>query len=202
MTKGVYQLDDLSGSIHTRAQVFASGDPQAISWVYPVCRIDRRRAQQTFSLVAHRPDAEPNPARGITLRSVGQNVRVDFDQKMLTEYRVDSGSKPILFPLIGPTGDSYTRGFPMETLPDEDNGIILHQRSCWFTYGSVNGVDFWSRGAKAGTIKETHRTIESGGTGACAADFNRRSFGSRFEMVSRFAATSGSCRSTAPRNHA
>ncbi len=158
LAKGVYQLDDESGSTHTRAQVFARGDKQYLGFILP--RVERSRTT-TFSLVAQ-SSQEANQARGISLESLGENVRVDLDQKMLTEYRVDSGSKPILFPLIGPTGDSYTRGFPMLTLPGEDKDHP-HQRSCWFTYGSVNDVDFWSEGAKAGKIKETRRTIEAAG---------------------------------------
>ena len=93
---------------------------------------------------------------------MGENVAVDLDQKAWTEYRIDIGHKPIFFPMIGPTGDRYTRAYPMEQIPDEDHDHP-HQRSCWFTHGNVNGVDFWSEGAKAGKIKETHRLIVATG---------------------------------------
>ena len=43
-------------------------------------------------------------------------------------------------------------------LPDEDHDHP-HQRSCWFTFGNVNGVDFWSEGKRFGTIQETGRKL-------------------------------------------
>ena len=46
----------------------------------------------------------------------------------------------------------------MSILPEEDHDHP-HQRSCWFTYGNVNGIDFWSEGKRFGTIKEKERTL-------------------------------------------
>ena len=46
----------------------------------------------------------------------------------------------------------------MEKVPGEDRDHP-HQRSCWFTFGNVNGVDFWSEEKGAGTIRETERKI-------------------------------------------
>ena len=105
-----------------------------------------------------RADGEREPGKGLSVTSQGDNLIVKLDQRLLTEYRVDSGSKPIFFPLIGPTGDSYTRAFPMEAIAGEDHDHP-HQRSCWFTHGKVNGIDFWSEGGKAGKIKETHHGL-------------------------------------------
>ena len=85
-----------------------------------------------------------------------------MDQSLVSEYRTDIGAKPFLFPLVGPTGSSYTRAYPMETLAGEDRDHP-HQRSFWFTHGKVNGVDFWSEEKGHGTIKETARkSIVSG----------------------------------------
>ena len=38
-----------------------------------------------------------------------------------------------------------------------------HHRSCWFTFGKVNGVDFWSEGKRFGTIQETGRKLVAAG---------------------------------------
>jgi hypothetical protein len=42
----------------------------------------------------------------------------------------------------------------MEKKPGEATDHV-HQRSFWFTHGNVNGIDFWSEGAKAG--KQLHK---------------------------------------------
>jgi hypothetical protein len=83
---------------------------------------------------------------------------VTIDDRPLTSYWVDTGAKPFFFPLIGPTGDSFTRGYPMIKATGEDHDHP-HQRSCWFTHGRVNGVDFWSEEKGHGTIRETERQV-------------------------------------------
>src|SRR4029077_8919176 len=34
-----------------------------------------------------------------------------------------------------------------------------HQRSCWFTFGNVNGIDFWGETKGSGTIRELDRKV-------------------------------------------
>jgi hypothetical protein len=96
--------------------------------------------------------------RGIHFRAEGRNVLVMLDDKLLTAYRTDFRNKPIFFPIIGPTGESFTRAFPMEKVLGEDNDHP-HQQSCWFTFGNVNGIDFWSEGEGTGKIRETDRKL-------------------------------------------
>jgi len=77
-----------------------------------------------------------------------------------------SNSKPILFPVIGPTGESFTRAYPMIDVSGEDRDHP-HQRSFWFTHGSVNGIDFWAEDRPGtppekktkGTIREQERQV-------------------------------------------
>ncbi len=81
-----------------------------------------------------------------------EGVTVNLDGQLLTRYRIQSGNKPILWPLIGPHGTELTRRFPMaEALPNERTDH-RHQRSVWFTHGEVNGVSFWHEAAGAGRI--------------------------------------------------
>ena len=47
-----------------------------------------------------------------------------------------------------PTESPFTRAYPMEKVPAKQNDHP-HQRSCWFTHGNVNGIDFW---AEPGTV--------------------------------------------------
>ena len=84
---------------------------------------------------------------GVTLEKTPQGVSVKVDGKPFADYLVKSGSKPILWPVIGPTGKRMTRNWPLENgVPGETDRDHVHQRSLWFTHGDVNGIDFWSEG--------------------------------------------------------
>lgn len=51
--------------------------------------------------------------------------------------------KPVLYPIRSPDGSDVTRGFPIE--PREGEQVDHpHQIGLWFTYGDVNGLDFWN----------------------------------------------------------
>jgi hypothetical protein len=107
-------------------------------------------------------DDDNKGAKNVALERSGSNLLITLDHKLFSKYITDAGAKPFLFPLIGPTGDSFTRAFPMENIAGEDHDHP-HQRSFWFTHGKVNEVDFWSEQGVHGTIKETARkTVLSG----------------------------------------
>jgi hypothetical protein len=79
-------------------------------------------------------------------------VTVEVDGKLMTRYIIKSGPKPILFPVIGPTGKEMTRGYPMRPVTPDEKADHPHHRSLWFTHGDVNGVDFWSENKGHGSI--------------------------------------------------
>jgi hypothetical protein len=87
----------------------------------------------------------------VTLNRQDQDVRVEVDGKLFTVYLTTTGPKPILWPVIGPTGAEMTRSYPMKDVPGEKHDHP-HQRSIWFTHGDVSGVDFWSETAGHGSI--------------------------------------------------
>ncbi len=98
----------------------------------------------------------------VTAEKSDKGVIVRINGKDFTEYLTKSGAKPILWPIVGPTGKPMTRAYPMGEAPNEKKDHV-HQRSLWFTHGSVNGVSFWDEMAKHGTT--VHRKfvkIESG----------------------------------------
>jgi hypothetical protein len=103
------------------------------------------------------------PAAEVTAQRSEHGATVKIDGRPFTEYVIKSGTKPILWPVIGPSGKRMTRDYPMvkKTKETDDHP---HQRSLWFTHGEVNGIDFWSESpGKTGTI--VHRKfvkIESG----------------------------------------
>ncbi len=155
---GMYDLLAGSGEVPIAGQVFQEGRKRLLAFVLPAAEGPRPAA---LTLLA-RAKTEREPGKGLSVTAQGNNLIVKLDEKPLTEYRVDSGSKPIFFPLIGPTGDSYTRAFPMQAIPGEDDDHP-HQRSCWLTHGKVNGIDFWSEGGKAGKIEETYQGLIASG---------------------------------------
>jgi hypothetical protein len=97
-------------------------------------------------------------AADITAERSAAGVVVKIDGKLFTEYLTRSGSKPVLWPIIGPTGKPVTRDYPFLDHSGEAKDHI-HQRSMWFTHGNVNGVNFWAEpqtappGSKLGTIR-------------------------------------------------
>ncbi len=71
-------------------------------------------------------------------------VDVMIDGKLFTSYRYhDSMEKPILYPIIAPSGNPVSRGFPYEARPNE-RVDHPHHVGYWLNYGDVNGLDFWN----------------------------------------------------------
>ena len=100
----------------------------------------------------------------VTIKKTDTGVEVAIDGKPFTTYLFKSGVKPILWPVIGPTGKEMTRAWPMrEGNPDEKTDHV-HQRSFWFTHGNVSGVDFWAETAKVqGQIEHKELVKAEGG---------------------------------------
>ncbi len=133
------------------AQVFGEAGKRWLGSVLPSVPV-----QGAYRLRPRSPSDRAIP-EGFRLHPRGPNIAIQLDGSLISEYRTDIGAKPFLFPLVGPTGSSYTRAYPMETVAGEDRDHP-HQRSVWFTHGKVNGIDFWSEEKGHGTIKETART--------------------------------------------
>jgi len=81
-----------------------------------------------------------------------QGVTVKLNGEMFTRYLIRSGAKPILWPIIGPTGQEMTRGYPMRAVTQYEKADHVHHRSFWFDHGDVNGISFWAEDGKNGTI--------------------------------------------------
>jgi len=80
-----------------------------------------------------------------SLEKTDQGYKATIDGKLFTEYLTDFRGTPIMWPIIGPTGQEMTRSFPMvpEGKPSEKLDHP-HHRSLWFNHGDVNGNDFWA----------------------------------------------------------
>ncbi|PYR59092.1 MAG: hypothetical protein DMF91_15650 [Acidobacteria bacterium] len=127
-----------------------------------------RHAVTTWSLVLIALALEslaPAPRVTLTRNDAEHRVDVQVDGKPFTSYLYAATlKKPVLFPLRTARGTIVTRGFPLAPRPGE-RADHPHQFGAWFTYGDVNGIDFWGYSdatpreevPKKGTI--VHKTI-------------------------------------------
>ncbi len=87
-------------------------------------------------------------AAEITAEPCEKGVVVSIDGQLFTEYLYHADLEPklgpILWPIIGPTGEPMTRAHPMAEGPNERKDHP-HHRSLWFNHGDVNGFSFWHK---------------------------------------------------------
>ncbi|MCG8586753.1 MAG: PmoA family protein [Pirellulales bacterium] len=92
-------------------------------------------------------------AHEFTVEKKDGTVDVKLDGKLFTTYHERFQNKPVLHPIIGPTGKEMTR-------PLKGKGDHPHHSSLWFTHGKVNGLDFWH---KKGLIEHQEYVEVKGG---------------------------------------
>jgi hypothetical protein len=66
--------------------------------------------------------------------------------------------KPVFYPLRTDDGRVVSRSFPFKMVPGERSDHP-HQFSSWFTYGNVNGIDFWGNSDAVDQTKGRFGTI-------------------------------------------
>lgn len=120
------------------------------------------------------PPLGPARAAEITAERSERGVLVKIDGQLFTEYITNSAGKPILWPLIGPTGKPVTRPWPITKAGPNDQQDHPHQRSLWFTHGEVQGVNFWVEKGKekVGKIEHVKFSKIASGTPAVVATQN------------------------------
>lgn len=87
----------------------------------------------------------------VTFQKAEGRVDVAIGGKPFTSYyHANDLPRPFFHPLRAADGRVMTRAYPMDqNAPGEEGDRDHpHHRSCWFTHGDVNGVDYWSEGAK------------------------------------------------------
>src|SRR5919197_2273277 len=111
----------------------------------------------------------------IVRNDAARRVDVLAGGKPFTSYiYLPTIKKPVLYPLRTAKSTVVTRGFPLEPRPRERTDHP-HQVGAWFTYGDVNGVDFWGYSEETpandvptkGTIvhRAVTRTVDGAGRG-------------------------------------
>ena len=103
----------------------------------------------------------------VTIQQTEEGLTVELDGKPFAKYVKESGNKPIIWPIVGPTGKEMMRQFPMREAGEGERADHPHHRSFWFTHGDVNGISFWHEGNNTGTIK--NREISDVSTGKTAS---------------------------------
>jgi hypothetical protein len=82
-------------------------------------------------------DVERTHNGGAIVRLYGETI---------AEYVVHRANKPFLWTIIGPTGASMTRSFPMARAAGETHDHV-HQRGLAFGHQGIGGCDTWSEAA-------------------------------------------------------
>jgi hypothetical protein len=115
--------------------------------------------------------ADPNYVE-VVPKPAERRVDILVGGKAFTSYIWPTSlKKPVLYPLRSANGVVVTRGFPLDPRPGE-RVDHPHQAGLWFTYGDVDGLDFWNNSdsikadaaPKMGTI--VHRSIRGSTSGA------------------------------------
>lgn len=110
-------------------------------------------------------ESKPAPdetTAGVKITEAENKVTVEINGKLFTEYFYKDAKRPYFYPVIGPTGVTVTRNWPMKEGANEEHDHP-HQRSLWYAHGSINGIDFWTDGEKNGnTVHDKFLKIESG----------------------------------------
>jgi hypothetical protein len=124
-----------------------------------------RRSSSMLGLLVLIILCNPVQAQQFTLEKKDDGITVNVDGKLFTRYLVQSGAKPILWPVVGPTGKEMTRAYPMREAGPKEANDHVHQRSLWFTHGDVNGISFWDEEENHGTILHREFVKAEAGTG-------------------------------------
>lgn len=96
----------------------------------------------------------------ITENKEKKQLDVTIDGELFTSYCWwDGHKKPILYPLKTSKGTVVTRSFPIAKVAGERTDHP-HHISSWFTYGNVNGVDFWN--TPSDDVKSTYDASKMG----------------------------------------
>ena len=95
---------------------------------------------------ARRPGASASGAMPVTVtpNESAQRVDVAIGGTPFTSYIwPERVKKPVLDPIRSANGTPVTRGWPLNPRPGE-RVDHPHHVGLWFTYESVNGLDFWN----------------------------------------------------------
>ena len=79
------------------------------------------------------------------VKSAKENkINIFIGDKLFTTFMYpDNLEKPVLYPVHAANGTIVTRGFPLNTQPNDPTDHP-HHLGIWFNFENVNGLDFWN----------------------------------------------------------
>ncbi len=116
------------------------------------------------------------------MRGGDPTMQVVCDGEVVAKYHYKNVSRPFFYPIIGPTGEPVTRGFPMDPQPDEQTDHV-HHKSMWFGHRDVNGYDFWSEQPAEGPENPKIGKVVHSALGSMRAGSNPLMFTCRNDWV-------------------
>jgi hypothetical protein len=125
------------------------------------------------------------PAAELKVAKTDAGAAVTIDGQPFAEYLTKHGHQPVIWPIIGPSGQAMTRQYPLGgRLPGEEDDHP-HHRSLWFNHGIVNGLDFWLEPGRRGRNNQIeHREFaEMESNGATARIVTRNDWTSDGQKV-------------------
>jgi hypothetical protein len=93
----------------------------------------------------------------IEVQKTEHGAMITINGAPFAEYLIKSGHQPVVWPIIGPSGQAMTH--PLGTKPPIDKDDHPHHQSLWFNHGLVNGNDFWTEPPQDGSRKRDNQIV-------------------------------------------
>lgn len=90
--------------------------------------------------------------KGFTTEKSAAGLVVKYNGQLFTEYVTLSENKPILWPILGPTGKEMSRRYPMDKVEGEQHDHP-HHRSFYFGHQNIGGLEFWHDASSFESLK-------------------------------------------------
>jgi len=148
---GQVRLFEVSTRGSLPAQLIREGATTRIVWI----ERELKKGETRQYRLEFRPSVPVS--QSVRVRRLEEGAEVSIGNQLFTRYVTEKTPRPFCYPIIGPTGKAMTRNYPMLKVEGESTDHI-HHRSFWFTFGEVNGYDFWAEEGKTGRI--VHRDFE------------------------------------------
>ena len=88
-----------------------------------------------------------------------QKISIYIDQALFTEFLYsDTLYKQVLYPVYTASGTEITRGYPARPKANERTDHP-HQMGLWFSFGDIDGLDFWNNSNRIPKDKKDHYGI-------------------------------------------
>ncbi|MEO5650844.1 MAG: PmoA family protein [Ginsengibacter sp.] len=88
--------------------------------------------------------AQKNEKVKVVKSATENKINIFIGDKLFTSFLYpDNLEKPVLYPVHAANGTVVTRGFPLNTQPNDPTDHP-HHLGIWFNFENVNGLDFWN----------------------------------------------------------